>query len=218
MTRFIQIRTCSSSAVYKHSSGELQSFQSSLLYHADNTVFTEPQQQHSFRHAFSLPNDIKMKFLATALFATVATAFAGLYDPNFANPADSHHALGNDSLAVRSAKIDCGDIPSFLTADDCNYLSSIGVAGVGKGDDQIKVGSDGDLFFVLNNASPGQDLIVLVWYGDKQWINANAPVLTISLPAGSSMDISLADNGLSGGFGGKAESLCIYSSHRVLLT
>ena len=139
-----------------------------------------------------------MKLFNASLFAATATAFAGLYGPDFAK---THHARGNETLAERSAQINCSNIPSYLTQDDCNYLSSIGLAGVGWGDGNINVGSDGDLFFVLNNASPGQDLIVLFWYGDKQWINANAPVITLSLPAGASMDVALADNGWSGGFG-----------------
>lgn len=102
------------------------------------------------------------------------------------------------SHGVLSTQIDCGNRPSFLSEDDCNYMSNIGIAGAGWGTGTISLDNIGSLNFNMVN-SANTPMIVMVW--DNLFLSANAPALSFSLAAGASQRVYV--NGIQGvgGFG-----------------
>ena len=87
----------------------------------------------------------------------------------------------------------------MLTSTDLAKLSTVsclpGLNAVAAGA-SAWIGSDGAYTNTFTN-NAGEDLILVVWGPQGSWVNVAAPLITMSLPAGSSETISFA-NGLSG--------------------
>jgi len=109
-----------------------------------------------------------------------------------------------------TAQFDCGSLAYGLTAEDCNYMASIGIRAQGENavatsnGTGIWIGSDGPNTFTFANAAD-VPMTLIIWYrglGDDQasFVNARAPTISYSLPTrGSAVNISLA-NAVPGGW------------------
>ncbi|KAK3384874.1 hypothetical protein B0H63DRAFT_172621 [Podospora didyma] len=101
-----------------------------------------------------------------------------------------------------------------LLAEDCDYMSAIGMKGQGVNNQtnngRIWTGTDGpNLFTFVNAAQPGDDdrsVILIVWYMaptdgyQASFMNARVPDISYSLPKrGDAITISMA-NGVAGGW------------------
>ncbi|EGS24119.1 uncharacterized protein CTHT_0000510 [Thermochaetoides thermophila DSM 1495] len=111
-------------------------------------------------------------------------------------------------LGSTSAQFSCDSLVYGLTHDDCNYMSSIGMAAQGRNERSnngvIWIGSDGPNTFNFINAFDGP-IIIVVWHnpvGDHEssFMNVRQAMVTYSLPSrGSAVQISVA-NGIPGGW------------------
>ncbi|KHN93932.1 putative effector 5 [Metarhizium album ARSEF 1941] len=112
--------------------------------------------------------------------------------------------------ALERRGFDCGKPADGLTQDDCEYMSSIGMAGQGVNakspapNINIWIGDQGPSKLIFTNAG-SEPVIVIVWdfpKGDYQasFMNARRPKVSFSLPKhGDSVSVSMG-NGVSGGW------------------
>lgn len=117
--------------------------------------------------------------------------------------------LTNFSAPRSAGRIDCTTLVPGLRKTDCDYMSSIHIAGQGKNslapNNLIWVGSQGPNLFNFINES-GRDMILLFWHypvGDyaKLFMSAYPPQVSYSLAPGQTITLSVA-HGISGGWGG----------------
>ncbi|EMR64710.1 putative candidate effector 5 protein [Eutypa lata UCREL1] len=105
---------------------------------------------------------------------------------------------------------DCNNLASGLTLEDCEHISSIGMANQGinptSNNGLIWIGNDGDYTFTFTNgASNNVPVTVVIWNfpaGDYEasFMNVRQPQISYSLPtANTSVTISIARD-ISGGF------------------
>ncbi|KAK3936438.1 hypothetical protein QBC46DRAFT_366924 [Diplogelasinospora grovesii] len=96
----------------------------------------------------------------------------------------------------------CGNPVWGLAQDDCQWMSQIGMAGMGinagGNNGHVWVGGDGPNTITFWNRSPVR-IIALLWNGDQSWVNVAAPQISWSLAPGQAVTISAA-NGVAGGF------------------
>lgn len=82
-----------------------------------------------------------------------------------------------------------------LAPADASKLISIGFAAVGINADNagggVWIGPDGPYTNEFTN-NAGEDLILAIWGAAGSWVNRNTPLITHSLPIGSSVTISFA--------------------------
>jgi len=122
---------------------------------------------------------------ATAAVASVATTLAtttAAAASPAASPADDS---GSSTVA------------SLLSADS-STLSALGCQlGVNADSDNggVWLGSDGTYTNEFTNAA-GEDIILVVWGPDASWVNANKPLITVSLASGASTTVSFANGAI----------------------
>ncbi|KAK3346863.1 hypothetical protein B0T25DRAFT_613514 [Lasiosphaeria hispida] len=108
-----------------------------------------------------------------------------------------------------SNQFSCGPLAYGLSAEDCEYMAAIGMAGqgqnaIGERDAGIWIGSEGPNTFTFVNTAE-VPVTVIVWYraeGDDRssFVGARAPKISYSLPfANDAVDISLG-NEVPGGW------------------
>lgn len=112
----------------------------------------------------------------------------------------------NASLAAATRQFSCASLAYGLSAQDCNYMASIGMFSQGRNDvannGNVWIGSDGPNTFTFTNAA-GVPIVLIVWYqppgdGQASFMNVRQPQVSYSLPAsGSAVQISAA-NGVAG--------------------
>lgn len=86
----------------------------------------------------------------------------------------------------------------MLSATATSKLSSLGcLAGSNAVADNgaVWIGAGGAYTNTFTN-NAGEDLILVVWGPDASWVNANKPLVTLDLPAGSSQLVSFASGAI----------------------
>lgn len=127
------------------------------------------------------------------------------------------------SAGIVKRDIDCNATILGLLFDDCQYMSSIEMAGVGinaaESNGNIWIGEDGpNTFTFTNNADPPAPVTLVMWdnpEGDfgSSFMNDRIPKITYSLEAaGDSVTISL-ENGVSGGWSGLYNRMTTLSAY-----
>jgi len=110
-------------------------------------------------------------------------------------------AVAAVASAVASTVASTVSAGTILLAADLARLNTLGAqVGINSQTNNGKawIGDDGAYVHEFINAS-GEDIIAVVWGEAGSWVNAQAPLVTHSLPVGSSTKISFA-SGYSGAF------------------
>jgi len=110
--------------------------------------------------------------------------------------------------AVSALAFSCNSPVRNLNKGDCEYLSRVGFAGMGAnptGNSNIWIGNNGPNVFTFTNraSNPNADIILVLWDQSNgfasSFVTAHAPKLTISIPFGQSITVSM-NHGVSGAF------------------
>ncbi|KAK7545280.1 hypothetical protein IWX49DRAFT_432328 [Phyllosticta citricarpa] len=145
-------------------------------------------------------------------FSTIATAAMAATG---AVAAHQHsHARLHDRRAAREAELKIGaelkaanelkerSLGSVLlaVADEAKIIAkglvAIGENAVSSGSSLVWIGSDGKWTNTYHNQAD-EDCVLVVWGSAGSWVNAKAPLVTVSIPAGENKTLSFAD-GASG--------------------
>ena len=112
----------------------------------------------------------------------------------------------------RSVKVEKRQSTALTSADASKLLSTMAFTALGQNaagnNGAVWLGDDGAYTNEVTNDS-GEDLIFIQWGPMGSWVNAVAPLITVSLAPGESTTISMA-NGQSGAFS------AIYSDTQML--
>ncbi|KXJ87616.1 hypothetical protein Micbo1qcDRAFT_215454 [Microdochium bolleyi] len=132
------------------------------------------------------------------------------------NPTPKHALTSNHTLDEVNSEggmsiqaFGCSSRPAGLNQKDCEYMSKIGMAGVGanskSSSSKIWIGTNGPNKFTFKNSGSGGPVTLILWDfppGDYEasFMNVRAPKISYSLPKpGDSVTVSIA-NGVSGAF------------------
>ncbi|KAK8151033.1 hypothetical protein IWX90DRAFT_498879 [Phyllosticta citrichinensis] len=148
-----------------------------------------------------------MRFSTIATAAMAATGAAAAHQHS--------HARLHDRRAAREAELKVGaelkaannlqdrsvvgDV--LLAVEDqvkvlAKGLASIGQNAVSSANAEVWIGSDGKWTNTYHNQAD-DDCVLVVWGSAGSWVNAKAPLVTVSIPAGQNKTLSFAD-GASG--------------------
>ncbi|KAJ1326461.1 hypothetical protein MN608_07908 [Microdochium nivale] len=116
-------------------------------------------------------------------------------------------AASEDSMSIMA--FGCSSRPTGLNQKDCEYMSKIGMAGVGanskSSSSKIWIGTNGPNKFTFKNSGTGAPVTLILWDFppsdfEASFMNVRRPKISYSLPKpGDSVTISVA-NGVSGAF------------------
>ena len=91
---------------------------------------------------------------------------------------------------------------TLVSSDASKLVGSLKLAGIGENsfnnNGKAWIGKDGPYVNEFFNDS-GEDIILVLWGDQSSWVNSKVPLITHSLPAATSISISLAE-GTTGGY------------------
>jgi len=112
--------------------------------------------------------------------------------------ASSVVAASSSAVSSSAAAVSTGTSTSLTSADETiltNLGCKIGTNAVSN-DGEVWIGTDGATTNTYTNAA-AEDIILVLWGAAGSWVNANTPLITLSLAQGESTTLSFAD-GVSG--------------------
>jgi len=129
-----------------------------------------------------------MRFAAVSALATLAIGQAAAASISHGHAAMHRRMQEQAEFEKRATQ--------FVHAKDVGKLSKLGVAGTGVNDCEdnghVWIGKNGQYTNEFINHS-GEDIILVIWGAEGSWINAQQPVITLSMPPGHKKTISFAD-------------------------
>jgi hypothetical protein len=138
-------------------------------------------------------NDVVVQTTTAAAVVAPSTPAPQPASTPSSTPAASPAPSPATSSAAPPAASPASDV---LVANDASSLLSLGFSALGLNSHDssagVWIGDDGPYTNQFIN-SAGEDLVLVIWGAVASWVNANTPLITLSLPVGSTVTISFAD-------------------------